>query len=292
MDYESARLHNLLIRVYKATTKKSNYLDVNEDLSKEALHSLFFRESDFRIINNQNKYFSHIGSSYTLSIMAKTKIVQYSINHRQFKELDLKDEFISKFESLQNESMLEQSEEGRIFNELIGLAEKLHWKFQPEYEEYMLVNSGRFPEDDLTKYYDHYHTLEDLYWVLTGSSKKKKIKSYLGDINLNKQFDFNVFSKRWGHYDRYKVCRTLDGWDVDFLMTGGTGDKEGSAIIRCLEHDLISYPHNIKSYFRDVWEYADKNTVAVDKLAKKMNKLAEWISYSEIKKPQLKLGDI
>lgn len=292
MDYATARLHNLLIRVYKSASKDVPEIDINKTISIDVLKRLFFRESDFRLINNPNAYFISNGESFSLTPKAKDKISQYINAHNNHKDIDCrKDEYIKLFEEaqalLQEESMLDYREFNQKVDLVTPLAPPLHWKYQPEYEEYLLINSEQIPENDLFKFYDHYHMLEDLYWFITDNPNKKRIDSYLGDINLGKEFEFQVYSRRWGHYDRYLVSRTLDGWNVKFLMTGGKGDKEGSAIIYCLRHDSINYPTHIGSFFEEIWEFADSKEVAVDKVANLMQQLAKWISTTEMGTPEL-----
>jgi hypothetical protein len=267
-------------------------LDINKTISKDVLKRLFFRESDFRLINSPNPYFKSNGESFSLTKNAKDKISQYIKNHNEHKNEDCqRDEFIRLFEDatalVQELSSRGYEEFNKKIDLVSPLAPPLHWKYQPEYEEYLLINSEQIPENDLHKFYDHYHMLEDLYWFITDNPKKKRIDSYLGDINLGQEFEFQVYSRRWGHYDRYMVYRTLDGWNVDFLMTGGKGDKEGSAIIYCLRHDSINYPTHIGSFFEEIWEFADSKEVAVDKIATLMHRLAEWISITEQGTPEL-----
>lgn len=296
MDYSTARLHNLLIRVYKSASTDVPELDINKSISKDDLKRLFFRESDFRLIKSPNPYFKSNGESFSLTKNAKDKISQYIKNHDEHKNEDCqRDEFIRLFEDAA--ALVHELSSGGYeeFNKKIDLvsplAPPLHWKYQPEYEEYLLINSEQIPENDLHKFYDHYHMLEDLYWFITDNPKKKRIDSYLGDVNLRHEFEFPVYSRRWGHFDRYMVSRSLDGWNVDFLMTGGKGDKEGSAIIHCLRHDSINYPTHVGSFFEEIWEFADSKEVAVDKIADLMCQLAEWISNTEKGTPELDFED-
>jgi hypothetical protein len=287
MDSDRARLHNLLLRVYKAASKKK--IDITQSLKEDYLVSkLYFRKDDFRIINKQNPYFHKVKDGYELTQNAKDKVNKYIINHTQNEGASsLKQQYIELFEQLDKEFKQTHDISDEKANHLIEIAPSLHWWSQPEYEEYMLVNSGLIPEDDLTLYYNHYHRLEDLYWVLSNNQKKKKIRTSRGDKNLDIPFEFEVYSNRWGHHDTYNITRTLEGWNVSFLSTGGKGDKEGSAIIFCMDHDSISYPHNVSSFFRDIWTYADENTVSVEKIRSYMQRVADWISLTESKRPKV-----
>lgn len=291
MDFDQARLHNLLLRVYQVASKGK--LDINECIKEDELKKLYFRQYDFLLIGKPNPYFDKVNGCFKLKNKAKEKIIVYIRKHEEFRDTGTEEQYIKLFKSIeidseQSQFNLNSDDFNRVIDELLELAPALHWKHQPEYEEYLLINSGIIPEDNLNTFYNHYHRIEDLYWVLTKNEKKKKIKTMLGDVNLNQEFDFKVYSQRWGHYDNYLVKRTLEGWEVNFLMTGGKGDKEGSAIIYCLEHDSITYPVDISSYFRAIWKYADNNYVKVDKIRAYMQKVGDWISTTEKKRPKLK----
>jgi len=88
MDYATARLHNLLIRVYKSASKDVPEIDINKTISIDVLKRLFFRESDFRLINNPNAYFISNGESFSLTPKAKDKISQYINAHNNHKDID------------------------------------------------------------------------------------------------------------------------------------------------------------------------------------------------------------
>ena len=50
---------------------------------------------------------------------------------------------------------------------------KLHWHFLPIYSDQMINNRDVNPEDDIYDYYNHFHSLQDLY----------KIFKSVGDFN-------------------------------------------------------------------------------------------------------------
>lgn len=291
MDYQSARLHNLMLRVYKAVSKDEATIDIDQKLSKKDLKNMFFRESDFLLINSPNPYFVKRGDYYVMTDKAKSLISGYIKLHNEFKNKDCrKDEFVRLFKELREymkeTSMRDLDGFSRRVDHLVPFAPPLHWRYQPEYEEYLLINSERIPEKNLELFYSHYHMLEDLYWYITDDPQKKRIDSFLGDVNLNKKFKFKVFSRRWEHYDTYKVSRTIKGWNVDFLMTGGEGDKKGSAILYCLQHDSINYPCSVEYMFEAIWNYADGHEIGIDVLESLMNQVAQWISITEKRTPE------
>jgi len=166
---------------------------------------------------------------------------------------------------------------------LINLASKIHWHILPEYEEYMIVNSELYPNKDTREYYNHFHTLEDLYKELTQSGKK--VSSKKGDKNLNKKINIEIYSRRWGHRSTYFVERTLEGWTVTFHQKK-VGDKEGNALIEILEHDLINYPHELGAFMWHLWNKADGTEVTIENLKVDLDQIANWINVCEKKTPE------
>ncbi|MFA5499325.1 MAG: hypothetical protein WCX83_03690 [Candidatus Cloacimonas sp.] len=295
MDESTVRLHNLLLRIYKKATKDG--IDYMNPITKDTLYDLYFRQSDFRLISRENPYFIVQDDNYILTEKAQNKVEEYMISHRDHpKDNQEKDAYIQEFKQLKDIATdISNQADKRKYSELSsGLADKavrLHWSYQPEYEEYLLVNTGQLPEDDLRAFYDNYFAFEDLYWVLTNAKEKKDVESFLGDKNLDKKFKFKVYSKRWGHEDTYDVERTLDGWAIHAMAVRKSGNKHGSSIIEHLKHDSICYPHNVESYIYSLWLYADRNPIEVSDLEDKMKEIADWISQTERNRPGWILED-
>lgn len=286
VDYTKARLHNLLIRIYKEATKKKPRFKYDDVISKQNLVDLYFRKADFRMIDEPNTLMDKVEGGYRLTDSAKRKVKSYLEEHKKYKgEAKQPERYIQLFitmESLRRDDSMDKGDKVReIKNKLLLMAPALHWNNQPEYEEYLLINSGQLPEDDLNKFYDHYHMLEDLYWVLSKDSQRKKIDTTLGDINLGENITFDVHSNRWGHLDRYHIKRTMDGWCVDRHSGRIEGDKYGSAIILFLDHDRIIYPHKIKDFFARIWDYADGYDAKIEEIQELMQGVADWISVTE-----------
>lgn len=199
-------------------------------------------------------------------------------------------EFSEIFEKARDKAYKEKDSFENFRNELknlITLAKDIHIYELPEYNERTIYNREIIPEDNLEKYYNHYHTLEDLYeWIKDSEKEKEKIRSIKGDINLNEVLDFKVISKRWkGVEDNYRVERTTKGWNCTFFRDY-KGGKDGEAILEILDHDNVSYPIDIKYFFEELWELAD-NAENMDKtkLQVQIDKLVKWINVTEDKKP-------
>lgn len=271
---EEARIHNLIIRF----AKNKELLDTGKLSRADLTDKLFFRAEDFKIaidgniLRGENDFF--FPTDYLKGEV--DRLLGNTIKDGQ--ELDsLKNEYLSKFDDLN------ESGSYRPTRELINLASKIHWHVLPEYEEYMIVNSELYPNKDTQEYYNHFHTLEDLYKELTGEGKK--VESKKGDINLNKEIDIKIYSRRWGHKDTYSVERTLEGWTVTFHQKKA-GDKEGKALIETLEHDFINYPHELGVFMWHLWNKADSNEMTVEELEQDLKKIANWINVCEENTPE------
>jgi len=168
---------------------------------------------------------------------------------------------------------------------MIGLVKKLHWKYLPIFSDNMIVNRGCTVEENLEEFYLHYHPLEDLSKWIKG--KKDIIKKKLGDVNLNKMIEVEVYSQRWEHIDKYEITRTIEGWDAKYFMVESSGGPEGEGIIECLEHDYISYPNDIKYCFEELWNKADNTEMVEKELELELKKIINWINIVELSKPTL-----
>ncbi len=171
--------------------------------------------------------------------------------------------------------------------EMLTLAEKIHFDVLPEYSDYLIYNRGVLPEENLKEFYDHYHSLEYLFeWIENEEQEKSKLRTIGGDINLDKNLDFVVFSKRWGHEDSYTVTRTIKGWDCTFFNLY-SGDKTGKAILDCMKHDYISYPSTLEYLFEELWEIADREKMTEQELQSEIGKISKWVIETEKNKPDL-----
>ena len=171
--------------------------------------------------------------------------------------------------------------------EMLTLAEKIHFDVLPEYSNYLIYNRGVLPEENLKEFYDHYHSLEYLFeWIENEEQEKSKLRTIGGDINLDKELTFVVFSKRWGHKDSYIVKRTIKGWDCIFFNEY-SGDKTGKVILDCMKHDYISYPSTLEYLFEELWEIADREEMTEQSLQKEIDKISKWVIQTEENKPDL-----
>lgn len=200
-----------------------------------------------------------------------------------------KEKFQKIFKKSKDEAYINNDNFNYFRNELknmIELAAEIHFDELPEFKETTISNRGVIPEENPKEFYNHYHTLRDLYeWIENPEKEKCKIRSLKGDINLNKKLEFKVYSRRWGHDDTYNVERTTEGWNCTFF-TKYEGGKNGEAILNSMVHDGISYPISLEYDFKTLWDLADDSEMSLNELQSKISEIAKWISEVEEKKPE------
>ncbi|URZ16360.1 hypothetical protein [Clostridium felsineum] len=106
---------------------------------------------------------------------------------------------------------------------------------------------------------------------------------------MDKEFDFSIYSRRWGHDDDYSLKITDKGWNflcVSVPMSGEC-DKAGNPfLINKLENELINYPKDLGEYLEWLWEKVKKENLTDEKIQESLNILAEWINLCEKNSPK------
>jgi hypothetical protein len=99
--------------------------------------------------------------------------------------------------------------------------------------------------------------------------------------------DFEIHSRRWGHNDTYRIERTSDGWEVRFAAIGGECAKDGSPyLFDNLNHDFISYPSDLGSYFEWLWIKAEEQLLTDAEIRAYLDQLATWVRLTEQNSPR------
>ncbi|MGY4556831.1 hypothetical protein COL22_02055 [Bacillus thuringiensis] len=162
-------------------------------------------------------------------------------------------------------------------------AHKLHMQLEPKpkHHNYMIKNRGMRPEEP--DFYNHIHPVEDLLSYLDDTSANDDpIDSTLGCT-----FEFNVYSNRWGHRDRYELTRTENGWHVRHLTFDGTDSLDNMATLyAAMSHDGISFPSSVKYYFSSIWMIAQDEGLEYNQVQEMINRVADWISQTEMNAPR------
>jgi hypothetical protein len=162
-------------------------------------------------------------------------------------------------------------------------AHKLHMQLEPKpkHHAYMIENSGMEPEDP--EFYHHIHPVEDLLAYLDDTSANDD----LPDETLGEEFEFAVYTRRWGHKDTYRLTRNEKGWHISFNAYDEQADTDGSPVLNeTLKHDFVSFPHDINSYFNAIWQRAKNEGLSHSQVQGMLNTVAEWVSDLEENAPK------
>ena len=152
---------------------------------------------------------------------------------------------------------------------------------EPKHHKYMYENRGVSP--DTPEFYEHIHPIEDLLKFIDNPNANDDPI----DQTIEEEFNFPVYSRRWGHNDKYKIKRTKNGWEVNYLGIGGNGDKSGYPyLFKNLKHDGIEYPSSLGLRMEWLWKRAKEDGLSKKEVQEEFNNLAKWIKEIEKKQPQ------
>lgn len=155
---------------------------------------------------------------------------------------------------------------------------------EPKHHKYMIENRGVKPTNP--QFYMHIHPVEDLLSYIENVNANDDPE----DITIGLEFDFRVYSRRWGHKDTYLLRRTKEGWELAFGLTSGPCNKGGHPYLyERFDQDSIQYPVNIDGWLEWLWERAASNGLSQKQIQSALNELAEWVSITESSAPS---GDI
>lgn len=155
------------------------------------------------------------------------------------------------------------------------------------HHKYMIVNRGMKPDDP--GFYDHVHPIQDLLKYIDNQSANRDPE----DQTIDHDFEFVVYSRRWGHTETYRFKRTRTGWSVNFAMgpiatakDGRVGGKPGTGVFHLLDHDSINFPEDLPGYLKWLWERAAEDGLKHDQVQEALTTLAEWVSLVEKHSPE------
>jgi len=173
-----------------------------------------------------------------------------------------------------------------LFDQMAGNAHALHVELrdagqEPVHHAYMLKNRGVPP--DTVEFYRHVHPVEDLLKFLQDPHANVDPE----DVTIGAEFQFRVYSRRWGHDDVYRMKRTKTGWDVRYIAIGGVCDKGGRPyLIENLEHDSIDYPAGLAGWLEWLWLRAKEDGLSQEAVQQALNDLSEWVKQVEHSSPR------
>lgn len=172
----------------------------------------------------------------------------------------------------------------KAFQRMKVAAHDLHMQLEPKpkHHRYMIQNRGM--EAEHPEFYNHIHPVEDLLDYLEDTSANDDpIDHTIGD-----KFEFQVYSNRWGHKDRYELIRTESGWHISQLSYNGEDklDEEMKVLYGAMQHDGISFPRNVDSYMHSIWIQAQDQGLKHEQVQELLNRVADWISQTEMTAPR------
>ncbi|MEV5116675.1 hypothetical protein [Peribacillus frigoritolerans] len=157
-------------------------------------------------------------------------------------------------------------------------AHKLHMQLnpKPKHHRYMIENRGLKPDDP--EFYYHIHPVEDLLSYLDDTSANDDPE----DQTLDHSFFMNIYTRRWGHNDRYNFIRNEKGWHVSHLSYSEQGGRDAEPILGyILRHDSVSYPRTLSSLLEDIWYRAQEEGLTHEQVQKMLSDVADWVSLTE-----------
>lgn len=280
MCYETdewVRIRNLRISIAKGLIEKK--WDIDRKFSESELKNVFrFKAYDFafrgkNFFNESDGKFSLINNEkiYIKRILHSNKIAEPLL-----KEADAR--YISEFGPISNSYNNLAFE--RYKENLSDIIQVLHWGHLPIFNKYLLHNRGINPEEDILNFYNDFDCLKSMLDEIEGNGQVMQIES---DDTLGKELIFEVYTRRWGHSDRYQMIRTIYGWECYHIAINGKCEKSGEgALFNNLDHDCVFFPRDAVIYaMENLWEAADEGDINLLELQKRLQQVADWISHIE-----------
>jgi len=289
MEYREARIRNLKVKLYKISLSKGKIL--NRLYNKETINKkLFFKKSDINEYFNDFFIVKDEGFTIKQEVIDELEEYFYKYNQNSKEQEELETTLEKNYKEVKDIYMNFKPAENvqSIIAKTKVIAAKLHWIYTPIYSEQVILNSGIIPEINTEEYYNHFHTIEDLYRVIFENAEIAW-NSLEGDINLNSPLKMKIYSTRWGHDDIYSVKRTVTGWnfkhlsyDVNCLIDGTLDANKKDGFYRILEHDSIQYPYEgVKYALETLWKEADSSSMSIQDLEKQLQDIGDWINAVE-----------
>lgn len=284
-EWDNVRKRNLRISIVKGLIEeKWNSERVFSDME---LKNVFrFKASDFAYYAKDFFYKSE--NEYTLSETEK-KYIEKILHANKIATKFLKDadaRFVAEFGSFHDEyenggyRNFSYDRYEKIEKNMAEILPVLHWGHLPIFDKYLLYNRGREPEQCIIEFYDHYDCLKAMLNEIRGKGQKMQIES---DDTLEKNLVFEVYTRRWGHTDRYRMKRTIDGWKCSHIVIEGKCKKDGEgSLFENLHHDSVFFPEEaVKCAMQELWEAADEGEINLEELQRRLQQVADWISHVE-----------
>lgn len=172
-------------------------------------------------------------------------------------------------------------EHKEIWERMVKNAHELHKLVKPKHHKYMKKNRRCDPGDP--EFYNHIHPIEDLLAFMDNPHANNDPE----DKTIDHEFIMKIYTRRWGHDDKYKIKRTGKGWYVSCLGIRGECNKNGRPyLFDNLEQDGVNYPANLSDYLYCLWNAAEKKGLTHKQVQNAFDSLTEWINKCEAATPE------
>lgn len=284
-QWDYVRKRNLRISIAKGLLEKKWSTEIS--FSESELKQVFrFKARDLAYY--AIAFFHRSGTEYTL-LKEEKKYIDKILHANKIATEYLKDadaKFVAEFGGFHDEqeyggyTYFSHSRLHEIEKSVQELLPVLHWGHLPIFNKYLLFNREVDPEQSLIEFYDHYDCLKAMLDEIRGKGMNMQIES---DDTLEKNLEFEVYTRRWGHSDRYRMKRTIDGWYCGHIAINGACRKDGDgALLTNLHHDSVFFPEEAVKYaMQQLWEAADEGEIGLKELQNRLQQVADWISHVE-----------
>lgn len=103
---------------------------------------------------------------------------------------------------------------------------------------------------------------------------------------MKQQYTFEVYSRRRGYENTYRIEKLNEGWYIGFKAHSGKCDKEGSPYLAGnFNQDSINYPKRIGFYMEWIWDDLHNNKIDEVTAQERLQQLADWVSETEKSTP-------
>lgn len=282
---ERARKRNLCISIANRITDDWEMLDAKYE-AEEIAENFCFRQRDLKYYLSE--FFCPTGNGmYFLQPKARKIIEKFLEAHkRALPSLDeAKLMLLKTFGKFYDDTekdiyRFDATRLNRIYAGLHDVITILHWGQLPILNKWLMINSGKIPEENVVAFYDHYHMLSALMQDIQGNEVNMTRQ---GDKTLEREFAFCVYTRRHHTTDRYRIRRTVDGWFAGHISINGYCEKDGTgALTANLNHDCVFYPEDgLKYAMSELWEQAEEGELTLKQLQERLQQIADWVSAVE-----------
>lgn len=104
------------------------------------------------------------------------------------------------------------------------------------------------------------------------------------DQTIGEEFEFVVYSQRWGHDDTYRITRTAEGWEIHHISIRGSCTKRGEPyLFDNFRQDSIRYPPDVGLRMEALWEKARSEGLSHEEVQRGLSEIAQSVSGTEKK---------